>query len=149
MFIPLFFCKGKWELEVGENLLLSQVGQDLELIENQNNPFLVRTDSNDAFIVFIFSFSFSSLLFLFFTPFPFLHSFPFFSLLSLSLSLSLSSPLSQFRVRNLPYAKDVYMITVDHSTQQVVVRTTNKKYFKRISITDMKRFHIPLDEVAF
>lgn len=33
----------------------------------------------------------------------------------------------QWRIRNLPYAPDVYSVTVDDDAQQIVVRTTNKK----------------------
>jgi hypothetical protein len=33
-------------------------------------------------------------------------------------------------VRNLPYPKEVYEISVDQEKNQVVIRTTNKKYFK-------------------
>lgn len=45
----------------------------------------------------------------------------------------------QWRVRNLPYPADVYSVTVDHEKQQIVVRTSNKKYFKRIDVPDLRR----------
>jgi len=35
---------------------------------------------------------------------------------------------------------------VDHNTQDIVLRTTNKKYFKRFDIPDLKRLGIKLDE---
>ncbi|XP_068817790.1 protein DPCD isoform X3 [Capricornis sumatraensis] len=40
----------------------------------------------------------------------------------------------QWRIRNLPYPKDVYNVSVDQKERCVVVRTTNKKY------------QLPLDE---
>uniref|UniRef100_A0A8C9JEQ0 Protein DPCD n=1 Tax=Panthera tigris altaica TaxID=74533 RepID=A0A8C9JEQ0_PANTA len=33
----------------------------------------------------------------------------------------------QWRIRNLPYPKDVYSVCVDHKERCIVVRTTNKK----------------------
>lgn len=52
----------------------------------------------------------------------------------------------QFRVRNIPYPRDVYQITVDSDREQIVLRTTNKKYFKRFDIPALKRAEIPLDK---
>eukprot|EP01060_Flectonema_neradi_P000734 TRINITY_DN10454_c4_g1_i1.p1 TRINITY_DN10454_c4_g1~~TRINITY_DN10454_c4_g1_i1.p1 ORF type:complete len:213 (+),score=33.98 TRINITY_DN10454_c4_g1_i1:61-639(+) len=49
----------------------------------------------------------------------------------------------EWRIRNLPYPKDVYKVAVENS--EIVVRTTNKKYFKKISIPDMRRLNLPLD----
>lgn len=45
----------------------------------------------------------------------------------------------QWRIRNLPYPVDVYSVVVDHEKQQIVVRTSNKKYFKRIDVPDLQR----------
>ncbi len=50
-----------------------------------------------------------------------------------------------FRIRNLPYPKDVFAVTIDDASQQIVVRTSNKKYFKRIDLPDMKRANLRLD----
>jgi hypothetical protein len=36
----------------------------------------------------------------------------------------------QWRVRNVPYPIDTYLITADVETHEIVIRTTNKKYFK-------------------
>eukprot|EP00397_Hematodinium_sp_SG-2012_P052552 GEMP01062186.1.p1 GENE.GEMP01062186.1~~GEMP01062186.1.p1 ORF type:complete len:198 (+),score=29.12 GEMP01062186.1:32-595(+) len=51
----------------------------------------------------------------------------------------------QWRIRNLHYPKDTYGISVDDETQQIVIRTSNKKYFKRIDIPDMRRLELKLD----
>lgn len=45
----------------------------------------------------------------------------------------------QWRIRNLPYPADVYSVSVDHEKQEIVVRTSNKKYFKRIQVPDLPR----------
>ncbi|CBH17876.1 hypothetical protein, conserved [Trypanosoma brucei gambiense DAL972] len=54
-----------------------------------------------------------------------------------------------FRIRNLPYAKEVFSVAVEHSKPtdmgEIVVRTSNKKYFKRLSIPDMNRRNLKLD----
>ena len=42
-------------------------------------------------------------------------------------------------MRNVPYPKEVYSITVEEETQQLVLRTSNKKYFKRFHIPAMRR----------
>ena len=38
------------------------------------------------------------------------------------------------------------MIEVDHSKQQIVLRTTNKKYYKRFDIPDLKRLGLKIEE---
>ena len=45
----------------------------------------------------------------------------------------------QFRIRNLLYPAEVYSVEVDAEKQELVVRTSNKKYYKRFDIPDMKR----------
>jgi len=50
----------------------------------------------------------------------------------------------QWRVRNIPYPLEVYQITVDENANQIIVRTSNKKWFKRISVPDMDRMHLKL-----
>ncbi|XP_016851118.1 protein DPCD isoform X2 [Anolis carolinensis] len=54
----------------------------------------------------------------------------------------------QWRIRNLPYPKDVYSVSVEKDQRCCVVRTTNKKYYKRFSIPDLDRFQLPLDSTA-
>lgn len=50
----------------------------------------------------------------------------------------------QWRIRNLPYPAEVFAITIEEA--EIVVRTSNKKYFKRIDIPDMRRLGLKLDE---
>ena len=37
---------------------------------------------------------------------------------------------------------------MDHDKQQIVLKTTNKKYYKRIDIPDLKRIQLVIDESA-
>ena len=50
----------------------------------------------------------------------------------------------QYRIRNLTYKSDVYNVTIDEEKDQIVVRTSNKKYFKRFEIPDLKRGNLKL-----
>lgn len=52
----------------------------------------------------------------------------------------------QWRIRNLPYPKDVYSVSVDQKERCVVVRTTNKKYYKKFPIPDLDRCQLPLED---
>jgi len=40
----------------------------------------------------------------------------------------------------------VYTIEIDHNKQEIVIKTSNKKYYKRFDIPDLKRLVIKLDE---
>ncbi|XP_006630812.2 protein DPCD [Lepisosteus oculatus] len=55
----------------------------------------------------------------------------------------------QWRIRNLPYPKEVYSLSVEQTERCCIVRTTNKKYFKKFSIPDLDRSQLPLDSSAF
>ncbi len=46
----------------------------------------------------------------------------------------------------MTYPKETYVIEVDHSKQQIILKTTNKKYYKRIDIPDLKRLSLKIDE---
>eukprot|EP00933_Yihiella_yeosuensis_P049042 TRINITY_DN455_c1_g1_i1.p1 TRINITY_DN455_c1_g1~~TRINITY_DN455_c1_g1_i1.p1 ORF type:complete len:305 (-),score=66.29 TRINITY_DN455_c1_g1_i1:262-1176(-) len=52
----------------------------------------------------------------------------------------------QWRIRNLSYPADVYSVSVDHEKQEIVVRTSNKKYFKRIQVADLARLDLKLND---
>ncbi|XP_069095663.1 protein DPCD isoform X1 [Pleurodeles waltl] len=54
----------------------------------------------------------------------------------------------QWRVRNLPYPKDVYSVTVDQNERCCTIRTSNKKYYKKFNIPDLDRMKLPLDSSA-
>ena len=50
----------------------------------------------------------------------------------------------QWRIRNLAYPLPTYIVKIENE-REIVVRTTNKKYFKKIQIPDLDRCRIPLD----
>ncbi|XP_059586333.1 protein DPCD [Alligator mississippiensis] len=52
----------------------------------------------------------------------------------------------QWRIRNLPYPAEVYSVAVEQRC--CVVRTANKKYYKKFSIPDLDRYQLPLDAAA-
>lgn len=52
----------------------------------------------------------------------------------------------EWRIRNLPYPKEVYTILIDHAKQEIVLKTSNKKYYKRFDIPDMKRCGLQLED---
>lgn len=54
----------------------------------------------------------------------------------------------QWRIRNCAFPTDVYGVSIDHGKQQIVVRTSNKKYYKRIDVLDLKRTELKLDDTA-
>ncbi|XP_063992541.1 protein DPCD [Diachasmimorpha longicaudata] len=50
----------------------------------------------------------------------------------------------EWRIRNLPYPKEVYSITADGGL--LIVRTSNKKYFKKLNIPDLDRVGLKPDQ---
>ncbi|KAJ8910033.1 hypothetical protein NQ315_003463 [Exocentrus adspersus] len=48
----------------------------------------------------------------------------------------------EWRIRNLPYSLETYSVTADQDSGCLVVRTTNKKYFKKLAIPDLTRLHL-------
>eukprot|EP00500_Bicosoecida_sp_ms1_P003063 CAMPEP_0203806810 /NCGR_PEP_ID=MMETSP0115-20131106/707_1 /ASSEMBLY_ACC=CAM_ASM_000227 /TAXON_ID=33651 /ORGANISM="Bicosoecid sp, Strain ms1" /LENGTH=216 /DNA_ID=CAMNT_0050715477 /DNA_START=51 /DNA_END=701 /DNA_ORIENTATION=- len=53
-----------------------------------------------------------------------------------------------WRFRNLAWPAETYKLSVDADKQQIVLRTTNKKYFKRIDVPALRRLEAPLDAAA-
>lgn len=45
----------------------------------------------------------------------------------------------EWRIRNLPYPIDNYSVTADVTKKAIVVRTTNKKYYKVIEVPELNR----------
>ncbi|XP_053306270.1 protein DPCD [Spea bombifrons] len=54
----------------------------------------------------------------------------------------------QWRIRNLPYPKEVYNVSIDKTDRCCVIRTTNKKYYKKFSIPDLDRCQLDLNDSA-
>ena len=75
---------------------------------------------------------------------------------NLSISLSNNNPIFlrkdnkiffQFRIRNLiGYNKKMFFFDIDNEKQMIILRTTNKKYFKKFSIGDLLRNKINIDK---
>lgn len=57
----------------------------------------------------------------------------------------------EWRIRNLPYPIEIYSVTVDPDDKCIVVRTSNKKYFKKIFIPEFERMALVPEQqnVAF
>ncbi|KAL3864886.1 hypothetical protein ACJMK2_006533 [Sinanodonta woodiana] len=91
---------GKWEFEVGEELMIRNLESE-GLVENSSNPIFTRKDTKTAF---------------------------------------------QWRVRNLPYPKETYIVGIDEGQQHISIRTTNKKYYKKFDIPDMNRIQLALEQ---
>ncbi|XP_077992785.1 protein DPCD-like [Glandiceps talaboti] len=54
----------------------------------------------------------------------------------------------QWRIRNLPYSLDTYNVTVDQDNGCIMIRTTNKKYYKKFNIPDLDRISLPMEQSA-
>nr|XP_022338733.1 protein DPCD-like isoform X1 [Crassostrea virginica] len=54
----------------------------------------------------------------------------------------------QWRIRNLPYPIETYNVTADPENRTITVRTSNKKYYKKITVPDMDRAQLPLEQSA-
>lgn len=90
-------------------------------------------------------------------PFPVLWDLP----LSLPLSLPLPGERTQpvvvrldrkgsllWRVRNIPYPLSTYSVETDPAQDQVVIRTSNRKYFKRVSVPELARVRAAVKAAA-
>ena len=49
-------------------------------------------------------------------------------------------------MRNLNFTKENFQVEIDKPKQEIVIKTLNKKYYKRFDIPDLKRASIALDE---
>jgi hypothetical protein len=45
----------------------------------------------------------------------------------------------EWRIRNLPYPLSVYSVKAEPESKCITVRTTNKKYFKKLAVPDLER----------
>ncbi|GFG28182.1 hypothetical protein Cfor_07833, partial [Coptotermes formosanus] len=45
----------------------------------------------------------------------------------------------EWRIRNLPYPLSVYSVKAEPENKCITVRTTNKKYFKKLAVPDLER----------
>ncbi|XP_062291058.1 protein DPCD [Scomber scombrus] len=54
----------------------------------------------------------------------------------------------QWRIRNLPYPKDVFSVSVEASERCIIIKTSNKKYYKKFGVPDLDRSQLPFDGSA-
>ncbi|PIK35450.1 hypothetical protein BSL78_27731 [Apostichopus japonicus] len=54
----------------------------------------------------------------------------------------------QWRIRNLPYPVETYTVTADNDARCCIIRTSNKKYYKKFTIPDLDRIQLPIDQSA-
>ncbi|CAG9787852.1 unnamed protein product [Diatraea saccharalis] len=52
----------------------------------------------------------------------------------------------EWRIRNLPYPIETYSISANNNDKCITVRTTNKKYFKKLKVPELERLNIPLEQ---
>ncbi|KAK9885020.1 hypothetical protein WA026_009247 [Henosepilachna vigintioctopunctata] len=52
----------------------------------------------------------------------------------------------EWRIRNLPYPIEIYSVTCNKDKNSLIVRTSNKKYFKIIHLPELDRLCIPLKQ---
>ncbi|KAJ8932865.1 hypothetical protein NQ314_014379 [Rhamnusium bicolor] len=48
----------------------------------------------------------------------------------------------EWRIRNLPYSIETYSVMADRDSRCLIVRTTNKKYYKKLEIPDLDRLNL-------
>ncbi|XP_077102828.1 protein DPCD [Siphateles boraxobius] len=54
----------------------------------------------------------------------------------------------QWRIRNISYPVEVYSVSAEPTERCCVIRTSNKKYYKKFSIPDLDRCQLPLESAA-
>ncbi|KAF5297218.1 hypothetical protein FQR65_LT10034 [Abscondita terminalis] len=54
----------------------------------------------------------------------------------------------EWRIRNLPYPIEVYSVETDTEKNVLIVRTTNKKYFKILDVPELERLHLSLQQTS-
>ncbi|XP_026748949.1 protein DPCD [Galleria mellonella] len=52
----------------------------------------------------------------------------------------------EWRIRNLPYPISTYSISANNEEKCITVRTTNKKYFKKLQIPELIRLGLPIEQ---
>ncbi|XP_013191136.2 protein DPCD isoform X1 [Amyelois transitella] len=52
----------------------------------------------------------------------------------------------EWRIRNLPYPLETYSISANNDEKCIIVRTTNKKYFKKLQVPEIARLGQPLEQ---
>ncbi|XP_075221747.1 protein DPCD [Lycorma delicatula] len=54
----------------------------------------------------------------------------------------------EWRIRNLPYPLETYSVTTDQNEKCIVVKTSNKKYFKKLQVQELDRVGLVPEQQA-
>ncbi|XP_049872347.1 protein DPCD [Pectinophora gossypiella] len=52
----------------------------------------------------------------------------------------------EWRIRNLPYPIETYSVSANNDERRIIIRTTNKKYFKKLEVPELDRLNLPLEQ---
>ncbi|KAH0551990.1 protein DPCD [Cotesia glomerata] len=52
----------------------------------------------------------------------------------------------EWRIRNLPYPKEVFSVLINDAKDKIIVKTSNKKFYKEITVPDLERINLKLDQ---
>ncbi|KAG6446036.1 protein DPCD [Manduca sexta] len=52
----------------------------------------------------------------------------------------------EWRIRNLPYPIGTYSVEANSDEKCIIVRTTNKKYYKKLQIPELVRLNLPVEQ---
>jgi len=52
----------------------------------------------------------------------------------------------EWRVRNVPYPPGTFSVEIDDRDRKIVIRTSNKKYYKKFNIAELDHLNRPLEE---
>ena len=52
----------------------------------------------------------------------------------------------EWRIRNLPYPIDNYTVLASQDDNCIIVKTKNKKFFKKIRVPDLERIGVKLEQ---
>ncbi|KAF9420036.1 hypothetical protein HW555_003630 [Spodoptera exigua] len=52
----------------------------------------------------------------------------------------------EWRIRNLPYPIETYSVSANNDERCIVIRTTNKKYYKRLQVPELDRLNLPIEQ---
>lgn len=52
----------------------------------------------------------------------------------------------EWRIRNLPYPVDNYIVLASPEEKVIIVKTKNKKFYKKIPVLDLERINVLLEQ---
>ncbi|CAH1398308.1 unnamed protein product [Nezara viridula] len=58
----------------------------------------------------------------------------------------ITSTALEWRIRNLSYPIEVYSVLADPDNKCIIVKTSNKKYYKKITVPDLERVNLVPDQ---